>query len=886
MNLSGVDSLNMQPINNELQMLLKDVQTIQDSFCKSNRIYGYCYLKEYGVVTDITGRENEKTFLKEHFSEDKRSELIAMFSDGNLENVITQQMDSEYLLLQGIAIRGEHGELIGVWVMMVILSNRLSLDLKLPENIMARTSEGLDEIVLFVQSLTEVFIRERSRCINLKSNLDEVEVSERKLESILQRNTVMTEILKNLESEDDFTGTVESILKMASSYLDISESCLFRINPEDDTVDMVAEWTKKSEFRIMNRFTRVRKEQLPFITGRPFTISADAMIPDDFMNFFGKYGIQAGVFLPITINDRLGMYLGFVQMDIPRKWDIEEVKFLNDVRKVVQSILSRRITRNSLASSYTTIEAILENSGCGIAVLDMANQRFLYTNETFKEMLYEDSDRYDLDGLLLHTAEFPQDRLEYYAVHEKKWFEVSFGGITWIDGRGVRLCTLYDITDSKNYQKRIEHQASVDYMTGLLNRKRFEADLASELRSIKRYKSSGAVIYMDLDDFKNINEGLGHEKGDLLLQEVASGLERIAGIRINTYRIGGDEFALLLPQDKLGELSSILGKLQNLFDSTWNLEGKEYYCTMSAGVVLFPADGDDANVLLRRADYALRHAKVSGKNRVEFYSDESSEDSIKRLDMERALRKAVDEGCREFEVYYQPMVDTNKPGYPCCGAEALIRWKSETLGFVMPSDFIPLAEYLGLIVPIGEYVLYQAAERCKYWNDYGHPEYTINVNLSVVQLMQEEIIDTVNKVLNVTGLNPNNLTLEVTEGMAVQDFDNMQHTLEKLRKTGIKVALDDFGTGYSSLSYIRNLPLDSIKIDKTFINDVGEDEFSNVFVETVSKLADTINVDVVVEGVEVQEQADALSNMNVDVIQGYLYDKPLSKEEFERKYLI
>ncbi len=886
MNLSGVDNLSAQLKKNQLGEIIEALQKLQDDFTNLHHIYGYCYLKSMGQVTQLSVSTEEEAYLEAHFPEDKRRNLSLMFTDGNLENVITQYMDDDYLLLQGMAIRGQKGELLGVWIMMAIIKERIPGDMLLPSCLRLRSEEGLDELVLLIGSLTSLFIKERERGNLLSANLGEIESSEKQMEALLRRNSVMTEILKMLESENDFVKTAEDVLRETGTYLGISSCSLLRLNGDDTTVDMVAEWAMSQDMAMQPTFGTVEKESLPFMTGRPFTVSSETMITDEFMEFFRRYDISAGIFLPVMTNGRAGMYLCFSMRGGSRKWTLEEVKFLNDVKKVLQSILDKRITNNSLASSYETIEQILQNSGCGIAVIDMVRQRFLYTNDTFREMVYEESDRYDLDGILIHTVDLPQEKMEYQAIHEKKWFEISFGAIDWIDGRNVRLCTIYDITESKNYQKRMEHQANVDYMTGLLNRKRLEADLSAELRLTKRNDGIGALIYMDLDDFKNINDGLGHEIGDRLLLEVAQGLERIAGVRINSYRVGGDEFALIIPHDRMGELTTILDKLRRLFESPWKLGGKEYYCTTSAGIVQFPKDGDDVNILLRRADYALREAKGQGKSRFEYYSDETSENTILRLDMERALRSAVENGCREFKVYYQPLVDITKEGTPCVGAEALVRWKSAALGLVMPSDFVPLAEYLGLIVPIGEHVLYEACARCRYWNDFGHPEYKVNVNLSVIQLLQGDIVDTVRQALVQTGVNPKNVTLEVTESLAISDLDSMMRILESLRDLGVRVALDDFGTGYSSLSYIRSLPLDTIKIDKTFVNHVGEDDFSDAFVETVSKLADSIHVDVVVEGVEEKVQAEALKGMDVSIIQGFLYDKPLSQEDFEAKYLI
>ena len=278
-------------------------------------------------------------------------------------------------------------------------------------------------------------------------------------------------------------------------------------------------------------------------------------------------------------------------------------------------------------------------------------------------------------------------------------------------------------------------------------------------------------------------------------------------------------------------------------------------------------------------------AKQKGKNVVEYYSHSDPKVLTRRLDLERSMRGAVERGCKEFIVYYQPLINVSKNEPVCCGAEALVRWQSEELGFVYPDEFIPIAENLGLIVPIGEHVLIEACKRCRYWNDYGHPDYKVSVNLSIVQLLQKNIVETVKNALNFSGLSPENLTLEVTESLAANDMPKMKKILNDIKALGVRLALDDFGTGYSSLSRLRDMPMDVIKIDKSFADDVGKDDFSDAFVKTVSDLADTINMDVVMEGIEEDSQEKALVGMKIDMIQGYLFDKPLTREQFEEKYV-
>lgn len=240
--------------------------------------------------------------------------------------------------------------------------------------------------------------------------------------------------------------------------------------------------------------------------------------------------------------------------------------------------------------------------------------------------------------------------------------------------------------------------------------------------------------------------------------------------------------------------------------------------------------------------------------------------------------------CDEFTVYFQPIINV-KGEDVCAGAEALVRWNSATMGFINPVDFIPLAEYLGLINPIGEHVLREAAKHCRYWNDMGHPDYKVNVNLSVVQLLQNDIVKKIKGIIDEVGIEPGNLCLEVTESLAINDMVRMKRILSEIKALGVKVALDDFGTGYSSLNHIREMPLDIIKIDKCFIEHLGEDDFSDAFVKMVTELANTIGVHVCVEGVETDRQYAIIKKMGIYYIQGYFFDKPMCIERFEEKYI-
>lgn len=882
MSLAGVNRLD-RGIEKTEYLERQVLQELQDVFSKTNHIYLFCYDVVRGDITELDVDDEEMEYVQKHFLPYKET-LAKQFRDGDLENVIDLSMESSYHLMRGLALRGDSRKVDGIWVMMGIDETQVPEDYFLPGNLRRTSRQHFDEASELLEVLTEKYMYEMLKAGKLSDNLGQVEHSGKKTEELLRKSETFAEILKSLEDDGEFIQIAEKILAQVREYLGIDRASILRLNVDGETVDMIAQCCKE-EADLAESFQKIPLKEIPFFNGKPYTISSGTESPESFQKYFHTYGLTAGIFLPIQVNHQNGMYVCFSVQGKDRNWTMDEVKFVNDVRRVLQTILVKRITKNSLASSYNTLEAILENTGCGIAVVDLDTKGLLFTNETYKEMMLREDDKETLEMVLLNPDDAEVKHLEYHSVISNYWYDLSFEMIRWVDGRSVKLCTLYDISEIKQYQKRIERQANMDYLTGLYNRKRCEIDLDVEIKNAIRMGTHGALLYIDLDDFKNINDGLGHTLGDALLVAVADELQKITGTGIKAYRAGGDEFALIIPSTKGQRTEDIVNRIHDAFSTPWTLEDKEYYCTMSMGAVYFPKDGEDVSTLTRRADVALRDAKHHGKNDVEYYNEKTGVRAIQRLDMERALRSAVERGCDEFVVYYQPIVDASQTGHPCRGAEALVRWKSEELGFMMPGEFVPLAEYLGLIVPIGQHVLVEACKACKYWNDFGHPEYKVHVNLSVIQLIRDDIVSTVQSALEETGVNPQNLTLEVTEGLAVQDMDAMKRILDKLKKMGVRVALDDFGTGYSSLSYMRDMPLDTIKIDKSFIDHVGQDEFSDAFVKTVSDLAEAIHVNVVVEGVEERNQTEALREMKVDLIKGYYYDKPLPKEDFEEKYL-
>ena len=534
---------------------------------------------------------------------------------------------------------------------------------------------------------------------------------------------------------------------------------------------------------------------------------------------------------------------------------------------------------------FSLLESVMDNIGHGIFAYSDSRERVLYANRKIKQ---EFPNAYGMGTLADTFSDCIRsvNKNQYTEImgENGRWYEAHATQVSWADGESAVLCTVYDITEKKMYQEKLVHQAEHDHLTGLGNRLTCERELESVMAHAVSEDTKGAVIYIDLDDFKSINDSLGHHYGDQLLKNIADSLNNVDNITNYCYRLAGDEFIIVVPAEEYDKLDTIIDDIEAVFSRPWVFSGVDCYCTASMGVVVFPDDGDSVSDIMKKADIALYEAKKGGKNRVEFYSTTVGLSSYRRLDMEKNMRKAAANNCDEFQVYYQPVFDMQKDGEnKCCGAEALVRWNNSQLGFIPPSDFIPLAEYLGLINPIGSFVLKQACRDCKHWNDMGF-EYKVNVNLSVVQLLQNDICEIISDVLDDTGLNPRNLTLEVTESLAINDMERMKNILGSIKERGVRIALDDFGTGYSSLNHIKEMPLDVIKVDQFFISGISRDDYAQAFVKMVTELANALGVTVCVEGVENDRQLEVLKDLKVKLHQGYYYDKPMSRNEFEEKY--
>ena len=437
--------------------------------------------------------------------------------------------------------------------------------------------------------------------------------------------------------------------------------------------------------------------------------------------------------------------------------------------------------------------------------------------------------------------------------------------------------TLVDITNRKKNEARIWRQGNFDDLTGLVNRNLFTDRLANALDSAKRNKTKLALLYLDLDGFKHINDTLGHLVGDQLLKEVAERLLNNIRKSDTVARLGGDEFAILLPETGSDyEIETTVNKIQSNLVQPFRLEGNDSFISASIGITIYPDDGVDTTTLLRKADSAMYKAKGNGRNNFQFFTPEIDNALMYRKELETSLRVAIDTG--GFFIKFQPVINLDTGNVE--STEALIRWNHPSKGVVSPIDFIPLAEEIGLIVPIGEWVLREACKEAMTWSVKHGKAPSVAVNVSSVQFENKNIAQLVKQVLLETGLSAQRLVLEITERLLLEDNDSILKQLREIRKLGVKLSIDDFGTGYSSLSYLKKFPINILKIDRSFIKHLPTSLEDAALVNAILSMANSLGMKVVAEGIETEEQAIFMRLKNCQSAQGYLYSQPLIKNDF------
>jgi diguanylate cyclase (GGDEF)-like protein/PAS domain S-box-containing protein len=612
--------------------------------------------------------------------------------------------------------------------------------------------------------------------------------------------------------------------------------------------------------------------------------------------FFAALLVILSIVLSRLLSHSLEAQIGILAQLGDRTGVDAKVEGVDEVERIGRAIAAFRNTQLELRESEERYRQVVELSPDGILV--QSENKVAYVNSACIKMFGaatadELVDKPVLDFIHPDNREDVEERIQSLPKEggpapmlERKAFRIDGTAINVeataaafvYRGKPAVLVVLRDITQRKKSEEQLAYLAHYDSLTGLPNRNLFRDRLSLAVARAKRSGQMFALMHLDLDRFKEINDSLGHPAGDLVLQAVAELLKKSTRGLDTVARPAGDEFAIIVEgMTHADQVTTVAEKIKHVFDDPIVLEGREILVTASIGIAVFPRDTDDVNTLLQAANLAMSRAKAEGRNAYEFYAP-AMDRTVGRLDMSVLLRRALKR--QEFVLHYQPKVDIASG--QIVGVEALIRWNSRDLGFVPPGRFIPLAEETGLIVPISEWVLKEACAQNKAWQDRGFPPLLMSVNLSPRQFRQKDLVETISGILQEAGLEPRFLELEITEGTIMHQADKAVALLEQLHQLGVQLSVDDFGTGYSSLAYLKRFPVQTLKIDQSFVRDLTTDADGAGIVEAVIAMAKSLKLSVIAEGVETKEQLASLAKLECDEYQGYYFSKPVPAEDFAR----
>lgn len=657
-----------------------------------------------------------------------------------------------------------------------------------------------------------------------------------------------------------------------------------------------------------------------FKNQEPDLVIMDAIMPimDGFAAIEDMRSLPGGEHVPIL------MITGLDDLEsITRAYDLGATDFLTKpinfhiLPHRVQYMLRSKLTGDALRSSQAKLDNAQRIAKLGNWEWNLSTHDISWSREFGRVLgLAEDQDMRRWTDMINHIDEADRHNVRLLAdeaVDEGLPFNIEFSVRSLLDNtlRRIRLeaephcneqgeCThmlgtIQDITERINAQKQIHNLAYYDLVTGLPNRAQLQEQLHYTLQLASRNKTKFALLFLDLDHFKQVNDTLGHDAGDDLLKQVSTRLTGVVresdvvsagelkndepGSQHTVARLGGDEFVVLLGQiGRAEDAARVAERIAQTIGDPYVIGDQRVSVTTTIGISVFPADGENSDALMKSADVAMYHAKESGRNGYQFYSRDIHEKALARFSMEGELKEAIEN--ENLTIVYQPKICFVTGDVT--GVEALVRWHHSQNGDISPVDFIPLAEETGLILPLGRWVMRTAAKQMQDWINDGLRPLTIAVNCSAVQFTRSDMIEDINEAIAFSGLDPEKLEIELTESLLLKDFNTGIKMLRNMKALGVQLAIDDFGTGFSSLSYLKRLPVDKLKIDKSFVKDLSTDSGDVAIVSAIITLSHNLNLTVVAEGIETMSQYEILKSFDCDEAQGYLFSQPLNGPDFIR----
>lgn len=699
---------------------------------------------------------------------------------------------------------------------------------------------------------------------------------------------------------EEITQEIYNALKVMAEFTSSDRAYIFEYDFEKNITRNTYEWCKEGILPQINTMQNVNLNAIPdlvhtHLKGECVHIEDVNALPDgSFKDLLLPQMIQSLLTLPLVLNGKTVGFVGFDRCTVKEKFTKESRELLILFAELLVNVKQRELSEKKLQLASNVFEHARE----GIMIVDK-NIKIREVNQAFSRITgYDKEDAIGVNPSILQSGllgkSFYQSMWKALDTHRywegeiwnrKKNGElyIQLSTITAIDnleGNTIEYIALFsDITEIKGHEDQLQKMAHYDTLTGLPNRVLFNDRLQRAIETAKIDQKKVALLFIDLDRFKEINDSFGHNAGDEILKTVSKRLQKVIGEDGTISRLGGDEFSIILEEiEEVEEVSFIANKILNVLSQEIMLEDNALYISSSIGISMFPGDGGSSQNLLKYADSAMYKAKDEGRNNFQYYNTSMTELAFERVVMEASLRIALKE--EEFVVYYQPQVDGRTD--TIIGMEALVRWNHSSLGLVSPDRFISLAESTGIIVQLDRIVMKTAMRQLSQWYEKGLNPGVLAMNLSVKQLKEEDFIEKLKSLLEDTKCKPEWIELEVTEGQIMTNPEEAIKVLKGINNLGIKLAIDDFGTGYSSLAYLKKLPIDKLKIDQAFVRDLPDDEEDSAITKAVIALAQSLNLRVIAEGVETKEQRDFLVTNGCNNIQGYFYSPPMPAIEMEK----
>ena len=581
----------------------KRLQHLQNEFCKVTGVMAVCVDKEGRAITEPyidksqIRPDGEDPILGEYRK--KAAQALDRVQEGSLEEQVVEELPD-----------GGHVAAVAVSVENQIILYWQVYDLKKLDTI------SFYQILDLLRDTSADIYRDRMSCFSAEAESRRSRYAEEEMSRNLHTIEATTEIVQLLDSDEQIELTMSRWLKILAQHIQVDSAEIFQLQADTDTMNVVCEWLAPGLISYFDKTSGIPEKSF-LHTEKPLVVSTDSVGKPD-SEEIEKIGMKAVMIFPILKQESGNMVLSLNHRRQGHVWSMAEIKFTSDAVKILQSILTRRIQKNSLAGSYAALEEILDNVGCAIYVTDQNTGRMLFANQILKNTFAKELMDHNFDALLQSSIHKDKTRTVSVVYHAEKetWYDLLCKEIAWVDGKKANLYSLYDITDKKLYQRRIEQQAYTDFLTGLYNRMCCERDLARQIDQAKKTGGKGALLYLDLDDFKHINDGLGHQYGDVLLKSISHALKRINGIENTCYRMGGDEFVIIIPPDSYPRFENIVEDIKKIFSKPWFLKDADYYCTMSMGIVTFPDAGDSVTDLIKKADIAMYEAVKTAWKRI------------------------------------------------------------------------------------------------------------------------------------------------------------------------------------------------------------------------------------------------------------------------------